>query len=81
MQFLESLAHTFLASYGWEGTALAGILLVLLGVQLHYYIFVYGRIPNYKNNRREEVLDADPRYRSSCRSSRKTTDSWRNACR
>ena len=60
MQFLESLAHTFLASYGWEGTALAGILLVLLGVQLHYYIFVYGRIPNYKNNRREEVLDADP---------------------
>lgn len=60
MQFWESLAHTFLASYGWEGTALAGILLVLLGVQLHYYIFVYGRIPNYKNNRREEVLDADP---------------------
>ncbi|MDE6711998.1 MAG: glycosyltransferase, partial [Alistipes sp.] len=60
MEFLNSLADTVLTCYGWEGTALAGALLVLLAVQLYYYIAVYGRIPGYKNNRREEVLDADP---------------------
>lgn len=56
MQFIES----FLAAYGWEGLSLAGALLLLLGVQLHYYVFVYGRIPGYKNDRRAEVLDAEP---------------------
>lgn len=56
MQFFES----FLTHYGWEGAALAGALLLLFGVQLHYYVFVYGRIPGYKNNRRPAVLDADP---------------------
>lgn len=60
MEFLETTANAFLAHYGWEGAALAGILLVLTGVQLYYYIFVYGRIANYKNNRRAEVLDEDP---------------------
>ena len=60
MELFESLAQTFLAAYGWEGAALAGVLLVLLGVQLYYYISVYGRIPDYKNNRRAEVLDEDP---------------------
>ncbi|MDE6827883.1 MAG: glycosyltransferase, partial [Alistipes sp.] len=60
MEFFESLAHSFLTAYGWEGTALAGVLLTLLGVQLYYYIFVYGRIPGYKNNRRPEILHADP---------------------
>ncbi|WP_295938761.1 glycosyltransferase [uncultured Alistipes sp.] len=56
MQFFD----TFLTCYGWEGAALAGALLVMLGVQLYYYIFVYGRIPGYKNNRRAVVLDAEP---------------------
>lgn len=56
MQFFD----TFLTCYGWEGLALAGAMLVLLGVQLYYYIFVYGRIPGYKNNRRAAVLDAEP---------------------
>lgn len=56
MQFFD----TFLTCYGWEGAALAGAVLVLLGVQLYYYIFVYGRIPGYKNNRRAAVLDAEP---------------------
>ncbi|WP_418992882.1 glycosyltransferase [Alistipes sp.] len=56
MPFLD----TFLRCYGWEGAALAGALLVLLSVQLYYYIFVYGRIASYKNNRRPAVLDAEP---------------------
>lgn len=56
MQFFD----TFLRCYGWEGTALAGALVLLAGVQLYYYIFVYGRIASYKNNRRAAVLDAEP---------------------
>ena len=45
MQFFD----TFLTCYGWEGIALAGAVLAMFGVQLYYYIFVYGRIPGYKN--------------------------------
>lgn len=56
MYFFES----FLDCYGWEGAALAGMLLLLLGIQLHYYLIAYGRIAGYKNNRRAAVLDADP---------------------
>ena len=56
MQFFD----TFLTCYGWEGIALAGAVLAMFGVQLYYYIFVYGRIPGYKNNRRPAVLEADP---------------------
>lgn len=56
MQFFD----TFLSCYGWQGAALAGALLLLLGVQLYYYIFVYGRVPGYKNARRAVVLDAEP---------------------
>ena len=37
-----------------------GAVLAMFGVQLYYYIFVYGRIPGYKNNRRSAVLDAEP---------------------
>ena len=43
MQFIDN----FLACYGWEGAALAGSMLLMLGVQFYYYIFVYGRIPGY----------------------------------
>ena len=56
MQLFEQI----LSCYGWEGAALAGATLPMLGVQLYYYIFVYGRIPGYKNNRRPAVLEADP---------------------
>lgn len=56
MRFFDS----FLTCYGWQGAALAGCMLVLLGVQLYYYIFIYGRIPGYKNNRRAEVRESEP---------------------
>ena len=48
MQLFEQI----LSCYGWEGAALAGATLLMLGVQLYYYIFVYGRIPGYKNKNR-----------------------------
>ena len=47
MQFFD----TFLACYGWEGAALAGAMLLMLGVQLYYYLGVFGRIAGYRNNR------------------------------
>ena len=56
MRFFEQI----LVSYGWEGLALAGSLLVMFGVQLYYYIFVYGRISGYKNNRRAVTLETEP---------------------
>ena len=56
MQFIDD----FLACYGWEGAALAGSMLLLLGVQFHYYIFTYGRIPGYKNNRRAAEMEDEP---------------------
>ena len=40
MQFFD----TFLACYGWEGAALAAALLLMFGMQLHYYLGVFGRI-------------------------------------
>lgn len=56
MQFI----NTFFTCYGWEGTALIALLLLMFSVQLYCYMFVYGRIPTYKNNRRASVLDTDP---------------------
>lgn len=56
MQFFDS----FLRCYGWEGSALAGAILLMLGVQLYYYMFVYGRIPRYRNNRRTAVREEEP---------------------
>ena len=56
MRFFEQI----LVSYGWEGLALAGMLLLMFGVQLYYYIFVYGRISGYKNNRRRVTLEQEP---------------------
>lgn len=56
MQFFNS----FLACYGWVGIALAGAVLLMFGVQVYYYIFVYGRIPRYKNNRRPIIRESEP---------------------
>lgn len=56
MQYLE----TVLAHYRWEGPVLMALLLFLFCVQLRYYVFVYGRIPSYKNNRRTTVRDTEP---------------------
>ena len=70
-----TLWENVLAHYGWQGAALAAVLVVLLCVQLWYYLFAYGRIPGYKNSRRRQGLDAEPplspcfrRTRSSSRS-------------
>lgn len=56
MRFFEQI----LVSYGWEGVALAGAIVLMFGVQLYYYIFVYGRISGYKNNLRKVILEREP---------------------
>lgn len=56
MQFFDK----FLSCYGWEGAALAGAILAMFAVQLWYYLFAYGRIAGYKNNRRAAVREAEP---------------------
>ena len=42
MQFID----TVLSYCGWTGVALAAVLLLMLGIQLYYYLVAYGRIPN-----------------------------------
>lgn len=51
---------TVLVHYGWEGAALAGVILVTLCVQLYSCFFLYGRIPSYKIGRRPARLQAEP---------------------
>ncbi len=54
------LFDLFWTNYGWVGATLAGVLLLTLCVQFYYYIFVYGRIPGYKNNNRPVRLEEEP---------------------
>lgn len=56
MQYVE----TFLTTYGWPGIALGVLMLAMFVVQFRYYVFVYGRIAGYKNNRRRATLTAEP---------------------
>lgn len=51
---------TILAHYGWQGVALAGVMLTALCVQLYYFLFVYGRIPSYRIGRRPARLREAP---------------------
>lgn len=55
-----SFLNTILLAYGWEGLALAGLILLLLGVQLYYYLFRYGAIPGYKITRQAQRLESAP---------------------
>lgn len=49
-----------IAHYGWQGVALAGVILVLFAVQFYYYAIAYGRISRYRNNRRKKHLEQEP---------------------
>ena len=55
-----NIINTFLEHYGWEGAALLTSLITLLLVQLYYYLFIYGAIPSYMNNRRTLILAQEP---------------------
>lgn len=51
---------TILEHYGWQGTALAALILILFFVQLYYHIILYGRIVRFRNSRRRKILDSEP---------------------
>ena len=73
-----TLWENVLAHYGWQGAALAAVLVVLLCVQLWYYLFAYGRIPGYKNGR---CSTPNRRCRSSSPCFRRTRSSSRSGFR
>ena len=49
----------FLAHYGWQGVALAVVVLVLFGLQIYYYGIAYARIPKYRNDYRPRRIESD----------------------
>lgn len=57
---MNAFFDTLLLHYGWQGIALMGVLLLMLGVQLYYYIFVYGSLPGYKSSRKQARLEKEP---------------------
>lgn len=55
-----NIIDQFLSHYGWAGVALAGLALLTLCVQLRYQLFVYGRVPGYRNNRLRPLRQGEP---------------------
>jgi hypothetical protein len=56
MQYID----LFFDHYGWQGTDLAAIIILLFLVQMYYYIILYGRISRFRNAHRRKILDAEP---------------------
>lgn len=56
MQLFEQI----LDCYGWWGVSLIGVIFMLFCVQLYYYLYAYGRLPGYKNNRRKPLMEQEP---------------------
>ncbi len=57
---MEEIWQSLIDHYGWEGTALSVSILFLFGVQLYYYLLIYGRLPAYKDSKRPDLLDKNP---------------------
>ena len=56
MQYIDFV----LTHYGWQGTALAAVIIVLFLVQMYYYVVLYGRVARFRNSHRRKTLDAAP---------------------
>ena len=56
MQYIDFI----ITHYGWQGCALAATILVLLCVQLWYYLVTCGRISRFRNSRRKKKLTSEP---------------------
>lgn len=55
-QFFDNI----IAHYGWQGVALGAVIIILLCVQLYYYLIAYRRISTYRNVRRKKKLEQEP---------------------
>lgn len=49
-----------LQHYGWQGMALAAVIIVLFFIQLWYYLVKYGRVSRFRNSRRKKKLSSEP---------------------
>ncbi len=49
-----------LQHYGWQGVALAAVIIVLFFIQLWYYLVRYGRVSRFRNARRKKILASEP---------------------
>ncbi len=49
-----------LSSYEWQGIALVAMLLLLLGIQLFYYLFRFRRVGTYLNKHRRAIHEELP---------------------
>ncbi len=56
MNFLDYI----LQHYGWQGAALAAVIIVLFFIQLWYYLVKYGRVSRFRNSRRKKKLSSEP---------------------
>ncbi len=56
MQYIDYIVQ----HYGWQGTTLAAVIIILFAIQMYYHIVVYGRVANFRNARRRKILDAEP---------------------
>lgn len=49
-----------IAHYGWAGTALIALLLILFFIQIYYHAIRYGKIAKYKMSKRKKLLNDAP---------------------
>ncbi len=49
----------FIEHYGWQGFALAVVIVVLFGIQIYYYGIAYARISKYRNDHRPRRIESD----------------------
>lgn len=49
-----------LQHYGWQGLALAAVIVALFLIQLWYYLVRYGRVSRFRNSRRKKRLKEAP---------------------
>ncbi len=49
----------FIEHYGWQGFALAVVILTLFGIQIYYYGIAYARIAKYRNDRRSRRIESN----------------------
>lgn len=61
MNNINLILSSLLEAYGPWGLALVGVVLLMLVVQLYYYLGRFARLPKYRNSRREAIaLEASP---------------------
>ena len=49
-----------LQHYGWQGVALAAVIIALFLIQLWYYLVRYGKVSRFRNSRRKKKLSSEP---------------------